>query len=83
VSDPAWLEPLPDAELMRATDRWAIEEQGIPGLELMERAGEGLARVVAHAVPAGPIAVVCGNEPGAMKFLRRSSSRSIPSSDAS
>ena len=77
MSDPAWLEPLPDAELMRATDRWAIEEQGIPGLELMERAGEGLARVVAHAVPAGPIAVVCGkgNNGGdglvAARLLRR------------
>jgi hydroxyethylthiazole kinase-like uncharacterized protein yjeF len=60
VTSLAWLEPLPDAELMRATDRWAIEERAVPGLELMERAGEGLARVVAQAVPAGPIAVVCG-----------------------
>jgi hydroxyethylthiazole kinase-like uncharacterized protein yjeF len=60
VSRPHWLEPLPDAELMRAIDRWAIETKGIPSLELMERAGEGLARVVAEHVPAGPIAVVCG-----------------------
>ena len=55
-----WLEPLPDAALMRATDAWAIEQQGIASLELMERAGEGLARVVAEHAPAGRIVVVCG-----------------------
>ena len=40
---PDWLIPLPEAETMRAIDRWAIEEQGIPGLDLMERAGAGVA----------------------------------------
>jgi ADP-dependent NAD(P)H-hydrate dehydratase / NAD(P)H-hydrate epimerase len=60
VSRPRWLEPLPDAGLMRATDGWAIETKKIPSLELMERAGEGLARVVSEHVPAGRIAVVCG-----------------------
>jgi NAD(P)H-hydrate epimerase len=60
VSAPHWLEPLPDPALMRATDEWAIGTKGIPSLELMERAGEGLARVVAEHVPAGRIAVVCG-----------------------
>jgi NAD(P)H-hydrate epimerase len=55
-----WLEPLPDAALMRAIDAWAIETKKVPSLELMERAGEGLARVVAEHVPAGRIAVVCG-----------------------
>jgi hydroxyethylthiazole kinase-like uncharacterized protein yjeF len=60
MSNPRWLEPLPDAALMRATDAWAIEEKKIPSLELMERAGEGLARVIAEHVPAGRIAVVCG-----------------------
>jgi hydroxyethylthiazole kinase-like uncharacterized protein yjeF len=55
-----WLEPLFDAEGMRATDRWAIEERGIPSLDLMERAGEGLAAVVARQGPAGRIAIVCG-----------------------
>ena len=30
-----WIEPLPDAERMRATDRWAIEEQGVPGVLLL------------------------------------------------
>ena len=36
---PSWLEPLLDAETMRGTDRWAISERGVPGLELMENAG--------------------------------------------
>ncbi len=26
---------------MRAVDAWAIEEQGVPSLDLMERAGRG------------------------------------------
>jgi len=60
MTRPGWLEPLPDAALMRATDRWAVETRQIPSLDLMERAGEGLARVVAEHVPAGRIAVVCG-----------------------
>ena len=60
MSRPHWLEPLPDAPLMRATDEWAIQNHGIASLELMERAGEGLARVVAEQVPAGRIVVVCG-----------------------
>jgi hydroxyethylthiazole kinase-like uncharacterized protein yjeF len=60
MTPPDWLEPLPDAERMRATDRWAIEELGIPGVELMERAGAGLAQAVARVAPDGPIAVVCG-----------------------
>ncbi|HKH16240.1 MAG TPA: NAD(P)H-hydrate epimerase, partial [Solirubrobacteraceae bacterium] len=60
MSLPDWLEPLFDAAQMRATDAWAIETRGVPSLELMERAGEGLARVVAAHVPAGRIAVVCG-----------------------
>ena len=55
-----WLEPLPDAAQQRALDEWAIGERRIPGLELMERAGAGLADVVAELVPEGPIAVVCG-----------------------
>lgn len=60
MSLPGWADPLPDAPQMRATDRWAIDDLGIPGLTLMERAGEGLARVVAATVPEGPIVVVCG-----------------------
>jgi hydroxyethylthiazole kinase-like uncharacterized protein yjeF len=60
MSLPPWLEPLLDAEQMRAVDKWAIEEKGIPSLELMERAGEGLAAVVAQREPSGRVAVVCG-----------------------
>ena len=37
---PPWLDPLPDAEQMRATDAWAIDERGVPSLDLMERALE-------------------------------------------
>ena len=57
---PAWLSPLPDAPTMRAIDRWAIEEHGVPSLDLMERAGAGVARAVERLVPDGPAAVVCG-----------------------
>src|SRR4051794_41383115 len=60
MSMPAWLEPLPDAEAMRATDRWAIDEVGIPSEQLMERAGEGLARLAGNTAPEGCVAVVCG-----------------------
>lgn len=62
---------------MRAVDRWAIEEQGVPSLELMERAGEGVVRVVERVAPDGPVAVVCGkgNNGGdgfvAARLLRR------------
>jgi NAD(P)H-hydrate epimerase len=57
---PDWLLPLPDAERMRAIDRWAIDERGVPSLELMERAGAGVARAVERLVPDGPAVVVCG-----------------------
>ncbi len=60
MSLPDWLDPLPDAEQQRATDEWAIGERGIPSLELMERAGEGLASLTAELVPDGRIAIVCG-----------------------
>jgi hydroxyethylthiazole kinase-like uncharacterized protein yjeF len=57
---PDWLEPLPDASEQRALDEWAINELGIPGLDLMERAGTGLAELVAERAPRGPIVVVSG-----------------------
>jgi ADP-dependent NAD(P)H-hydrate dehydratase / NAD(P)H-hydrate epimerase len=56
----AWLEPLYDAEGMRAMDRWAIEEQGVPSLELMEAAGGAVASAAAALSPQGPVRVVCG-----------------------
>ena len=49
MSLPDWLEPLPGAAEQRALDEWAIGERGIPGLELMERAGDGLAELVVRA----------------------------------
>jgi hydroxyethylthiazole kinase-like uncharacterized protein yjeF len=57
---PDWLDPLPGAEQMRAIDRWAIEQRAIPSLDLMERAGAGLALLADRTVPRGPIAIVCG-----------------------
>ncbi|MBA3422501.1 MAG: hypothetical protein H0U12_11560, partial [Thermoleophilaceae bacterium] len=61
---PAWLDPLFDAEEMGAADAFAISERGVPSLELMERAGEGLARVAAEVADArgrtGAIRVVIG-----------------------
>jgi hydroxyethylthiazole kinase-like uncharacterized protein yjeF len=58
---PDWLQALPDAGQQRAIDSWAIETLGTPGIELMERAGTGLAEIVTHRVLAGGrIVVVCG-----------------------
>lgn len=57
---PQWLDPLPSAQEMRDTDRWAIDECGIPGPELMERAGAAMAREVAALHPDGLVALVCG-----------------------
>jgi ADP-dependent NAD(P)H-hydrate dehydratase / NAD(P)H-hydrate epimerase len=56
---PEWLEPLPDSEQQRAIDAWAIETS-TPGIELMERAGTGLAEVVTQRVSGGRIVVICG-----------------------
>ncbi len=57
---PDWLTPLPDAEQMRAIDRWAIEQQGVPGIELMERAGAAVAAAVERLARDGPVTVLCG-----------------------
>jgi ADP-dependent NAD(P)H-hydrate dehydratase / NAD(P)H-hydrate epimerase len=56
----AWLKPLYDAGGMRAVDRWAIEERGVPSLELIEVAGRALAEAVAGLAPEGPVRIVCG-----------------------
>jgi ADP-dependent NAD(P)H-hydrate dehydratase / NAD(P)H-hydrate epimerase len=55
-----WLEPLFDAASMRACDAWAIEEQGIPSLELMEAAGAAVAEAARDVARPGPARVVCG-----------------------
>ena len=55
-----WLEPLHDAESMRATDAWAMSERGVPSLELMEAAGLALAEAAQAAAAPGPIRIVCG-----------------------
>ena len=57
---PDWLDPVYEAAEMRATDAWAIEEQGVPQEDLMERAALGLARVTAAAAGEGPIRIVVG-----------------------
>ena len=55
-----WLTPLYDADGMRVVDRWAIEEVGVPSLELMEAAGRAVAEAVGELAPEGPVRVVCG-----------------------
>ena len=58
---PAWVDPVFEAAEARAADTWAIEEQGVPPDDLMERAALGLARVTAEvAGGGGPIRVVAG-----------------------
>jgi hydroxyethylthiazole kinase-like uncharacterized protein yjeF len=79
---PEGLEALLDVEQLRATDAWAIEECGIPGVDLMERAGEGLFEIVWKHAPAGEIVVVCGggNNGGdgyAVARLLRQAGRSV------
>src|SRR3954470_2753503 len=56
----SWLEPLFDAQGMRAADSWAIDEQGTPSLELMETAGGAVAEAVRDVAADGPVRVVCG-----------------------
>ena len=78
---PEWCEPLLNASRMRAVDLWAIEQQGVPSLELMERAGEGVLRAVERVAPDGPVTVVCGkgNNGGdgfvAVRLLRQAGAR--------
>ncbi len=56
----SWLEPVHDAAGMRAIDAWAIEDRGVPSLDLMEAAGAALAAGAEEASGEGPIRVVCG-----------------------
>lgn len=54
------MEALLDVEQLRASDAWAIQERGIPGIDLMERAADGLLAVVEDVAPDGRVVVVCG-----------------------
>ncbi|MFL5871254.1 MAG: NAD(P)H-hydrate dehydratase [Solirubrobacterales bacterium] len=56
----SWLDPLYDAETMRATDSWAIDEQHAPSLTLMEAAGLAVAEAAEEIAGDGPVRVVCG-----------------------
>jgi ADP-dependent NAD(P)H-hydrate dehydratase / NAD(P)H-hydrate epimerase len=55
-----WLDPLFEAAEMRAADAWAIDQAGVPSVDLMERAGIGLARLTAAVARPGPVRVVVG-----------------------
>lgn len=57
-----WTDPCLDASQMRDDDRWAIEDRGIPSLELMETAGRALAAKVEQMAPSpdSRIVAVCG-----------------------
>src|SRR4051812_18205194 len=57
---PDWLDPVYEAQEMRATDAYAIEERGVASLDLMERAACGLADAGAARAASGPIRVVVG-----------------------
>jgi len=57
---PEWCAPLPSASQMRAVDGWAIETRKVPSLDLMERAGEAVARAVERVSTDGPVTVLCG-----------------------
>ena len=57
---PGWLEPLYTADEMRALDAWAIHTEGVPSLELMERAGAEVTRAVTAIAPNRPVRIVCG-----------------------
>lgn len=53
--------PLYDAQATRAIDRIAIEQAGIPGLTLMERAGaRSFAELVQHCPDVRSVGVLCG-----------------------
>ncbi len=56
----AWLDPVLDAQQMRAVDRWAIDDKGVPSVDLMEAAGKALAEATGRIAAEGPVRVVCG-----------------------
>ncbi len=48
------------AKEMREIDRTTIEERAIPGIDLMERAGQVIARAMIDLIEPGPVLVLCG-----------------------
>ncbi len=56
----SWLDPVFDARGMGAADRWAIDEGGVPSLDLMEAAGRALAESTAEVAGPGPVRIICG-----------------------
>jgi len=57
------LQTVVTAEQMRAIDRWAIEEMGIPGIVLMENAGSAIVKRLLEILPDLPtkkIIIFCG-----------------------
>jgi len=55
-----WLEGVYDADRMRETDRWAIEDRGVPSLDLMEAAGGETAAAVGELAGSSRVSIVCG-----------------------
>src|SRR5829696_7296947 len=55
-----WLDPCLNADEMRATDAWAINDRGVPSLDLMEIAGRAVAEAAAQTATSSKAAIVCG-----------------------
>ncbi|HEX8244675.1 MAG TPA: NAD(P)H-hydrate epimerase, partial [Longimicrobium sp.] len=53
--------PVLTADEMRAWDRRAIDETGVPERVLMESAGRGVASVIQRLHPDGRVLVACGS----------------------
>ncbi len=56
----AHLEPLWDADQMRAADRWTIDSLGVPGAVLMDQAGRFVADAAERMSAGGAVVVLCG-----------------------
>ncbi len=68
-------------EQVRAIDRRAIEEFGVPGAVLMENAGRGAAEVLLALGARGPVVVCCGkgnNGGDGFVIARHLDNRSVP-----
>jgi len=66
---------------VRAIDRRAIEEFGVPGVVLMENAGRGAAEVLLAQGGAGPVTICCGkgsNGGDGFVIARHLDNRAVP-----